>query len=499
MDKDAAFAAGLRAKAGATIKPSPEAAASLKAARARDATARRVEAEQIASLFRANRLGVLLEPVVGGGLAWYLWRVTNSDLAALWLLAVWAIASLRGLLVYRYQQAMPPPSEARHWGHPYTIGATAAGLAWGAGIITLWPGGSLLDQLLLSLLIAAVAAFQSGMMASLLSTSYLYLGSVVLVMFGSLAWRHAGIHLLILGMVVLYCVILLLINRHMNRLLVDALRLRFELSAAGEAAEAASRAKSEFIANMSHELRTPLNAVIGFSEMMMGEMFGPLGSPRYLDYSADIYRSGRHLLEVINDILDLSKVESGKMELTEERIDLLVAIEAALRLIEQGAEKAGVTLIWEPPPNPVHVVVDERAIRQALLNLLSNAVKFTPVGGEVGITLARDTEGGLIIEVRDTGIGMAPEDIPRAMEPFVRVEGVMTRHYEGTGLGLPLVKSLITLHGGSFDLESAPGVGTTAIVRLPPRRVSSGALTTPPPAPVSTPLPPQVENLPKSA
>jgi signal transduction histidine kinase len=240
---------------------------------------------------------------------------------------------------------------------------------------------------------------------------------------------------------------------------------------AKEQAEHANRTKSEFLANMSHELRTPLNAIIGFSEIIQKEMFGPIGSTRYKEYAVDIFHSGTHLLNLINDILDVSKAEAGKIELQETRILVKDLVDASLRLILPRAREAGVNLIEPPLDDLPPLRGDERRLKQVLINLLSNAVKFTPGGGRVALEAAVDAERGLVIKVIDTGIGMAREDIPKALEPFGQVDSKLSRKYEGTGLGLPLSKALVELHGGKLEIESEPGVGTTVTVVLPPERI----------------------------
>ncbi|MGH6913706.1 MAG: ATP-binding protein, partial [Geminicoccales bacterium] len=247
------------------------------------------------------------------------------------------------------------------------------------------------------------------------------------------------------------------------------------LRAAKEEAELASRAKSEFLANMSHELRTPLNAIIGFSEILANELMGPIGSPAYRDYANDIHHSGVHLLSLINDILDLSKVEAGKLELQETYVEVADTLDAAIRIVHERAKNARVTLAVEAKRSLPALRADERALKQMLLNLLSNAVKFTPEGGRVEVRAARDRKGRLLISVTDTGIGIEAKDIERVIAPFGQVVSAMTRKHAGTGLGLPLVKSLAELHGAEFILESTPGAGTSATIAFPPERCRPAA------------------------
>jgi signal transduction histidine kinase len=240
-----------------------------------------------------------------------------------------------------------------------------------------------------------------------------------------------------------------------------------ELTAAKLEAERANKAKSEFLANMSHELRTPLNAIIGFSEVMTGQIFGPLGNEKYRDYAADVGNSGRHLLEIINDVLQMAKIESGRVELNLERCEIGDVVAACLRMVRDRAEAGNVTLINECADDLPPVKVDERAVRQVLLNLLSNAVKFTGEGGRVGVTASIGADGFRLV-VSDTGIGIAAENREEVFAPFTQLDGGLARNFEGTGLGLPIARALMALHGGSLEFESTVGVGTTFTMVLPP-------------------------------
>ena len=254
--------------------------------------------------------------------------------------------------------------------------------------------------------------------------------------------------------------------------ITDLKQAEAELMNARDLAEQANRAKTEFLANMSHELRTPLNAIIGFSEIMLSETFGAVIDPRYREYADNINESGTHLLSLINDILDLSKIEIGRAVLDEEILDLAALLESCLTLVRDDAEKRRILLTSQIPMDFPNIRGDRRRLKQITINLLQNALKFTPGGGSVtvGLTLAPGTP--VTLAISDTGIGMAPEDIPRALERFSQIESTLKRRFEGAGLGLPLARSLAEMHGGTLEIESEPGHGTTVRVHLPESRVA---------------------------
>jgi two-component system cell cycle sensor histidine kinase PleC len=260
-------------------------------------------------------------------------------------------------------------------------------------------------------------------------------------------------------------------HAQLERQSIQLTRLAEQAAAQGEEARAANAAKSEFLAHMSHELRTPLNSIIGFSEIMKTEMLGPIGTPKYKSYAVDIHDSGTHLLNLINDLLDLAKIEAGRLELYEEDCDLAQIIAASLHLLGEPAQRASVRLSQHCDPTLPLVRGDERKIRQILLNLLSNAIKFTPAGGEVSVRARLLGDGAVTISVADTGIGIPADQIERVMEPFTQVEHVLSRSYAGTGLGLPLCKELAQLHGGTLVLTSIVGAGTTVTLTLPKQRI----------------------------
>jgi PAS domain S-box-containing protein len=261
-------------------------------------------------------------------------------------------------------------------------------------------------------------------------------------------------------------------------------RVEAALRKATETAVSASRAKSEFLANISHELRTPLNAVIGFSEVMIQEVFGPIGNDRYHDYAGDIRQSGLHLLGVINDLLDYSKLEAGRLELHLEDISLAAILDKCTRMMRQRAEAENLSLVTDTGDAASAVVQgDDRKITQVVINLLSNAIKFTPAGGIIRLSIRLSADGADIV-VADSGIGMSENDIDLALSPFGQVDSSLNREQTGTGLGLPLSKSLVELHGGTMTIDSAPGKGTSFTIHLsryvtesdrpPPLRLVSG-------------------------
>jgi two-component system, cell cycle sensor histidine kinase PleC len=243
-------------------------------------------------------------------------------------------------------------------------------------------------------------------------------------------------------------------------------------------AEAANVAKSRFLATMSHELRTPLNAILGFSEVMKSQLLGPINNPSYLDYSTNIHDSGRHLLHVINEILDLSRIEAGRYELNEEPILLADVAEDCQRLLKLRAESKGLTLELAFAPGLAHVQADERATRQICLNLISNALKFTPRGGRIILSVTPAPDGGQVLMVKDNGPGIPKDEIPKVLQAFGQGSLAHKTAEGGTGLGLPIVQNLIALHGGTFELQSELRKGTSAIVVYPASRVLAAATRT---------------------
>jgi signal transduction histidine kinase len=266
-----------------------------------------------------------------------------------------------------------------------------------------------------------------------------------------------------------------------RRVIAELKRSRAKLAAMGrrlevaaEQAHQANRAKSQFLANMSHELRTPLNAIMGFSEVMKDQHLGPVNNPRYLSYAKDIHTSGRYLLGIINDILDLSKIEAGKMSLeSAEAFDVLPTVAASLAMIESLGRKFEVAIVNDVAPCDIHLVAVERMVRQILINLVGNAIKFTPAGGTVRLSGRRLADGGYELRVADSGVGMTDEEIVQALTPFGQIANMMSAKHTGTGLGLPLAKAMMELHGGKLAIASVPNHGTTVALSFPAARVGA--------------------------
>ncbi|WP_315920037.1 HAMP domain-containing sensor histidine kinase [Mesorhizobium sp. SP-1A] len=334
------------------------------------------------------------------------------------------------------------------------------------------------------ILLLAMAA--TAIMASSLSGALLSTFALPVAVYG---WFGARLLLPIEAIMVVLLVLALLffayVAHHLHRSTVMLLSFRTEKDAliaeletaksmsdeARRRAEEANLAKSRFLASMSHELRTPLNAILGFSEVMANEVLGPMGNPTYRDYAADVLESGQHLLDLINEILDLSRIEVGRYQLNEEPVHLLSIVEDCCHMMELRARNKGIQIVQDFEPELPRLFADERAVRQITLNLLSNAIKFTPTGGEVRVRAGWTAGGGQYVSVKDNGPGIPADEIPVVLSAFGQGSIAIKSAEQGTGLGLPIVQGLIAMHGGEFDLQSKLREGTEAIAIFPPTRV----------------------------
>ncbi|HJZ43191.1 MAG TPA: ATP-binding protein [Hyphomicrobiaceae bacterium] len=380
-----------------------------------------------------------------------------------------------------------PRSEVRidKWRLKFVWLELASGLAWGGmAAVGLGVGDTASHVFILTSLIVLLAirmTFASAVM------TILYVGTIPMTMavVARLLMQGHPFYLAMAVMAIGLHVYFIFLAKGLNSTALAMLEFRAEKDAliaeieeeksisdeARRRAEAANVAKSRFLATMSHELRTPLNAILGFSEVMKSEVLGPMHSELYKEYAGNIHDSGRHLLQLINEILDLSRIEAGRYELHEEPVRISDVVEDCLRLLNLRAESKGLQVVLDFPRNLEQIWADERAIRQICLNLMSNALKFTPRGGRITLSVSATPEGGQMLVVKDTGPGIPKEEIPRVMQAFGQGSLAHQTAEGGTGLGLPIVQNLVSLHGGTFELRTELRKGTEAVVILPKSRV----------------------------
>ncbi|MBT3369146.1 MAG: HAMP domain-containing histidine kinase [Rhodospirillaceae bacterium] len=427
--------------------------------------------EDISQFLEISRKNFVIEPIASILFAVGLWQYGDIRQIGVWMALVSVVAILRVLLSLHIKREDPPEETLREWGFAVSAATSLAGGVWASGLLFLWPQETIAAANIFAMvLIIAIMAVAGVAMVTVViyppaASLYLLVTSTVAAI--CLIQQPAVSSDLAIMSLLLAVLLLTALAWQINQLYRGQARLRGELDAANEAASAAHRAKSEFVANISHELRTPLNAINGFSEIIKDQAFGPVENEHYLEYANDIHLSGSRLLEIINDILDLSKLETGSMSLAAERVDVREIVSSVVDTTQARADEAGVALQKILSDAPAYLLADRQLLKQILSNLLSNAVKFTPLGGEVAVEVKFAPNNDLVMIVDDNGIGMSPEDIAMAKVPFGQADASLARRFEGTGLGIPLVKSLIELHGGSFRLQSEVSVGTRAVARFP--------------------------------
>jgi two-component system cell cycle sensor histidine kinase PleC len=453
---------------------------------------------ELLRLFASNRLSASLVILLLIGTVGFLSSLWAGALrAGAWTSAVLVI---HAIIVTTCRQFLAEPqtsTKIRSWRLRFIVLDLLFGLAW--MFILIHPvgvqEGSSTFMLFVMLLVVAVASMlaSSVPMAVVAATvpvtaavalDFAFRGTLHDYILGIMAVTAEGYFLLLSHR--LYSTMLATLEARAEK---DALIGELETSKAisDEArrrAESANIAKSRFLAQMSHELRTPLNAILGFSEVMKTEIFGPHSVPAYKDYAADIHNSGVHLLGLINEILDLSRIEAGRYELNEEAVELAGVVSECSHLLQMRAKSRGLTIHEMYEADMPKLWADERAIRQICLNLLSNAIKFTPQGGEIWLKVGWTASGGQYLSVKDSGPGIPEEEIPIVLASFGQGSNSIKSAEQGAGLGLPIAKSLVDLHGGTFSLKSKLRIGTEVIVTFPPERVMSAL------APMAEPAPP---------
>ena len=418
---------------------------------------------------------------------WHWYPLTSLVSWAAVALVSWLVL---GALLHRFLHDGARLRDRKQWSVRIAISLFIATCALMSAAFLFWAPGDRMNNVLLYVFVAAGMASAAGQsapsrilaVANLLPYGVTFLGLSLLHETFPFSLGFAALEFIYFGLIVMYARAVhqlayeMLLLREEKRSLIGRLEAALaDATAARKKAETASRAKSQFLANMSHELRTPLNAVLGFAEVIRDRLFGDDAILRYAEYAANIHVSGTHLLGLINDVLDLSKIEAGKLELTPERFDLAQDLGEALRFVEPQAARKNVELVREIPES-LNVFADKRALRQIAVNLLANAVKFTPEGGNVTLSLRKDPGGEVTLAVSDTGVGIRPEDMSRVLETFGQGRHDVTPPDEhGTGLGLAIVKSLIEAHGGRIGIESTLGEGTTVTVTLPQTQVHMAA------------------------
>lgn len=435
-------------------------------------TSRRSEATSSEGFLFRIRNGLLwmcaVEAVLASLYVATFWNDLNDRRVSIWILFLGATIALRALAIRKHARSSPTSP----WAPSTFVLATvwAGGLLWASSCLLIQPGSTSIAQVTTSLAATAVACAACGFVPGGVAVTVAYLIPAVLGAFATIA---LGIPLSaqVAMLSLVFLAVAWLVQFWTTRLISSSTSLSEQLLQAQRTAEKASAIKSAIIANTSHELRTPLNAVIGFSEAISQQILGPIGNPKYLDYAQSIQDSGRHLLQIINDILDISRIESGKYEMHEGSVPIDEIAEFSIRMVRDAAGKAGVTISTAIPEPSPRLLADERMLKQIVLNLLSNAVKFTPVGGTV--TLSADYLGTdeYCIAIQDSGIGIPAEDLERVFEPFVQIEGAFNRRHQGTGLGLALVRAMAEQHHARLELQSEIGRGTIARVCFPASRV----------------------------
>ena len=445
---------------------------------------------ELARLYAQNRISAAWVVLALGAViacAATIW--VSPQAAATWFVAVLAGHALVVTFARRFVSAPATSPDVQAWTMRFVAAEAANGLAWASIVMLLGQAEASAEaaevvSLFVMLVGVAVATMLAASVPTAVCAATLPIVSVVVIVY---SLKGGAAATAVVAMTAGAEIYFLLLAQRLYRNTLETLEFRAEKDAliaeleqakansdgARLRAEEANLAKSRFLATMSHELRTPLNAILGFSEVMQAEVFGAHTVPTYKEYAADIHQSGQHLLELINEILDLSRIEAGRYELHEESVNLGHIVDDCQHLLKLRAKNRGITIQEIVQPDLPPVWADERALRQITLNLLSNAIKFTPQGGEIRIKVGWTASGGQYVSIADTGPGIPEEEIPTVLASFGQGTLAMKTAEQGAGLGLPIVKGLVDLHGGTFSLKSKLREGTEVIVTLPASRVMS--------------------------
>ncbi len=435
-----------------------------------------VRADQVEILFK-NIVAMLLANVVNASLVHFLLRHHDRLVADLWLAAILAICLLRLFLAWAYRRHQPGSVAAVTWGRLFTLGSTASGLVWGLGCMVIFVPGDAISQLVLAFVVAGMAAGGVAGLHVWLPAAVGFITPTLLGMMVILLYQGQQHYQVMAAMAGLMWVALMMISVNFNRTTRRALTLKqenLELTQKlqrAEIAEAVNQAMSNFFAAMSHEFRTPLNAILGFADLIRRRTDGPIGSAKYEDYIEDINISAANLLELVNETLELSKLEAGAIELDETSVNVQEAVRTAAMMVQEEASGGGIRVKTEFPSGPLLLRADERVFRQIVLILLSKAVRFATPGDELNLSTEVAGDGRLAMRLRGIGAGLAREDVSRLLADFDQVDTTIANKFKAGGLGLGVARPLIELHGGKLEVGPLTGIGTTVTAYFPAERL----------------------------
>ena len=438
---------------------------------ATEQTTDRIRAKKLAVLVKQFPLALVTTVIGGLILAGLHWQLLPSTEIISWLTVLVLVTIARCGLWHNYHADPESASESPAWRSAFLCSLILSGTTWGAAAPVFFATESLPHQLLVVFVISGIAVSAINISSAWAPAFYSFVVPAILIPAVALFAYHDAMHVAMGIMLVLFGVLLAFMSHNAHRFLFDTFKLQIENDDLVQNMSKANRAKSEFLANMSHELRTPLNAIIGFSDMMRQSGSQRVSKAKLQEWSGDIHESSLHLLNVIDDLLDMTKIEAGRVELVDEELEVSAIVGTVIRLLQPRADADTINVVNLVKADLPRLLADRQRLTQILLNLLSNALKFSQAGGEARVEALVDPDDGFVIKVIDTGVGIAAKDMPRILERFSQADSGLTRRYQGAGLGLPIVKALVELHGGALELESEEGRGTVALVSFPKERI----------------------------